>query len=64
LDVQLQDGLPVLWATVDTDAPTEERLFLLAQTGEEISGYPAYIGTFQIGQLVYHLFEEFEELPF
>ena len=65
LDVQLQGGIPVFWATVDTDTPMEERQFLLVDTGEKVSGYPVYIGTFQIGHTVYHLFEEFEdEIPF
>lgn len=65
LDVQIQDGIPVFWATVDTDTPMEERRFVLLSTGEEITGYPVYHGTFQIGMLAYHLFEEFgDELPF
>lgn len=65
LDVQLQDGVPVFWATVDQDLPMEERRFLLLRTGEEMPEYPIhYIGTLQIGTAVYHLFEELDEIPF
>ena len=67
LDVQLQDGVPVFWAMVDTDTPMEERRFMLAFTGEKMSadsGYIGYIATFQIDMTVYHLFEEFDEIPF
>lgn len=64
LDVQMQDGIPVFWALVDPDSPDEERKFLLVYTGWAIPGYPVYIGTFQDGPIVYHLFEQFEEIPF
>ena len=65
LDVQLQHGIPVFWATVDTDTPMEDRRFLLLHTDEEVSGYPTYVGTLQIGTEAFHLFEEFDdELPF
>lgn len=64
LDVQMQDGRPVFWATVDPETRMEERRFLLLHTGEEVSGYPTYIGTFQAGPTVWHLFEDFDEIPF
>ena len=62
LDVQMQGKEPVMWALVDSSVPMEERQFLLAWTGEErpdldIAGY---IGTFQAGPMVWHLFEEVE----
>lgn len=66
LSVQLQDDKPVLWALVDPTIPNEERRFRLVWTGEEISNlvYPVYIGTFQAGPTAWHLFEEFDEIPF
>ena len=65
LDVQVQDGIiPVFWATVDTDTPMEERRFLVLYTDAEITGYPVYHGTFQIGPIEYHLFEEYDAIPF
>lgn len=66
LDVQLQDGKPVLWALVDPTIPNEERRFQLVWTDEEMSNleYAGYISTFQAGSMVWHLFEEFDEIPF
>lgn len=66
LDVQMQDGRPVLWALVDPTIPDEERRFQLVLIGEEVSNleYPGYIGSFQAGPEVWHLFEEFDEIPF
>ena len=66
LDVQMQGSEPVLWALVDPSTPMEEREFLLVWTGEERDdlGDIGYIGTFQAGPVVWHLFEKFDELPF
>ncbi len=65
LDVQVQDGELVFWALVYTQTPMKEHQFLLVDTGEEMPEGPStYIGTVQDGPTVYHLFEEFEELPF
>jgi len=60
LTCQLQFLTPVLWAWVDTKEPLEKRNFLLIGTGQE---FPEkfrcfYIGTFQVGEFVGHLFEE------
>jgi hypothetical protein len=63
LDVQEQHGQPVIWAEVDTDAETEERLFEVFGTGHEMrNGMCAereYVGTFQLhgGSLVFHLYD-------
>lgn len=58
LTVQVQDEKPVLWAMVNKDAITEKRQFKLVYTGNNIDFIPkAYIGTFQLDYLVYHLFE-------
>lgn len=63
LDVQEQQGQPAIWAEVDSEAETEERLFDVFGTGHEIkSGMGVareYVGTFQLhgGVLVFHLYE-------
>lgn len=60
LDVQLQNGIPCLWALCATDSPLEDRTFFLYGTGHPIEEEDiSYVGTFQIhdGALVFHLFE-------
>ncbi len=58
LTVQLQDGLPVIWAEVETDRPKVPRRFLLVGTGHAMTDEPtAYVGTFQDGGFVGHIFE-------
>lgn len=57
LTVQLQDNIPCLWALVDETAPIEYRSFAIYGTGEPISNPGKYIGTFQLGALVFHVFE-------
>ncbi len=62
LDVQAQDGTPMMWAVVDDEAPKETRTFALVGTGHPMpKGEVSYVGTFQFcpGErwLVFHLFE-------
>lgn len=60
LTVQMNQGLPFIWALVNLDAgETEPRCFKLVVTGHNVSNAGAYVGTFQImeGMLVFHLFE-------
>lgn len=58
LSVQMQAGEPVMWALVDSSRPTEARRFAVYGTGHEISrGTGDFYGTFQMGPLVFHLFE-------
>ena len=63
LTCQLQNGSsPVLWASVNTEEILEERKFILIGTGNP---FPEkfnlnYVGTFQMGGFVGHLFEEIE----
>jgi len=52
---------PVLWAIVQTDQPLEDREFLIAMTGADLTGKDwngshAHIGTFQLRSLVFHVF--------
>lgn len=60
LTVQMQRGIPHLWAVVDTDQPVVKRRFRVFGTGHQMDlDHSNYIGTFQIngGSLVFHLFE-------
>lgn len=50
----------VLWAEVDTDAPTETRRFRLVGTGHALVEGLEYLGSFQLlsGSFVGHLYED------
>lgn len=64
LTVQVQDGIPTLWAVVDPDAAPTNRMFRIAGTGHPIGAdVGAYVGTFQLaeGALVFHLFDGGED---
>lgn len=59
LTVQVQHGEPVLWALVDPEKPHARRAFLLIGTGHDFDATGLnYVGTFQEGPFVWHLFEE------
>ena len=64
ITVQVQDGVPVLWAVVTPEqrdgslTPTTLRRFVVIMTGEPFSAAgKAYVGTFQAGWLVGHVWE-------
>lgn len=61
LTVQMQTGVPCLWALVDPTADKKCRLIRIAGTGHFLNDEieHRYIGTFQMagGQLVFHAFE-------
>lgn len=59
LCVQVQRGVPCLWALVDPQAPLHEVELTTYGTGHPIDGDPGdYIGTYQLrdGSLVFHVF--------
>ena len=62
LTVQVQHGVPTIWALVDTDAPKVNRLVRVYGTGWDLPKHvlgERYIGTWQQDDgLVWHLFEE------
>ena len=64
LTVQIQRGIPFLWAEVDTDVPKVNRLIETFGTGHAISrpnNPRRHIGTYQVEeQLVFHVFERLE----
>lgn len=61
LCVQVQNGQPCIWASVNPDKELEERQFRIAGTGHTIEDgiVDNYIGTVQLhdGKLVFHVFE-------
>lgn len=56
---QFQHGVPTIWAIVDTDDVVELRRFHIFGTGHELPDEDrcAYVGTYQDGPMVWHLFE-------
>jgi hypothetical protein len=60
LTVQVQGGMPQLWALVDPAAPIVHRTFDTYGTGHGMPDQPGeYVGTYQMedGALVFHVFE-------
>lgn len=61
LCVQVQHGMPHLWAIVDIAAMHEMRAFWIIGTGHQHEVVPIknYIGTYQLmgGDLIFHVFE-------
>lgn len=62
LTVQMQGNTPTLWAVVNPDEPLEIRRFRIFATGQPLQNIELmlteYVGTFQHGGFVGHLFEE------
>jgi hypothetical protein len=58
LAVASQGSIPTIWAEVDPEAPMEIRSFCTCVTGGEAPGSAwKYIGTYQSGWFVGHLYE-------
>lgn len=60
VDVQLQHGVPVMWAVVDPDAPPTKRVFGVIATGTALPfRLGKHLGTFQLfdGETVLHVFD-------
>ena len=60
LDVQVQNGIPCMWALVDDEKPVRNRKFRMFGTGHPVTdSVRNFIGTFQLPELglVFHLFE-------
>jgi hypothetical protein len=61
LDIQVQYGIPCIWAVVDTEQPKVTRRFRIFGTGQPMDrDYTNFIGAFQLqnGSRVFHVFEE------
>ena len=59
LTIQKQNGLPYIWALVDTDAEFDFRYFEIVGTGRDFPEADdfTYINTIQDGPFVWHIFE-------
>ena len=60
LSVQVQQGVPQMWAVVNPDHEPERRTYVVPGTGHEFpisSDNLKFIATFQMGLLVWHVFE-------
>ncbi len=58
LSIQTQGDGPQLWAMVDESAPSVQRAFATYGTGHPMPSTPGqHQGTYQLGPLVFHVFE-------
>lgn len=57
LCVQLQQGVPHIWALVNTDYGSVDKIITTHATGGDAENAGTYIGTYQMGPLVWHIFE-------
>lgn len=62
LSLQVQKGVPTIWALVNPKSILETRAFMIVGTGWEMEEPPSgeFIGTFQVsgGDFVLHVFEK------
>lgn len=61
ISLQIQNDVPYLWAVVETNNPSVQRVFKTFYTGEPIvdfDGLKSFIGTYQSNGLVFHVFED------
>lgn len=63
LRIELQGGLPMMWALVDSDhelRATHFRTYFTGETvdafGDTVDAHNTYIGTFAVNGIVWHLF--------
>lgn len=59
LSIQVQDGMPTIWASVDTLEKTVKRKFYIYGTGQTIA-FPKerfHIATIQLNGFVWHILE-------
>ena len=57
LTVQLQNGIPTLWALVNPMTVTEERHICIVGTVWDVEDTMKYITTYMDGYFVWHVFE-------
>jgi hypothetical protein len=58
LTAQMQDGKPQVWAIVDPETEFTEKIFRVYATGQSLPKEEGnYIGTVQIWDTVWHIFE-------
>ena len=57
LTMQMQHGIPTLWALVDPENELEDRVIDVVGTGWEVKDNMKYICTYMDGPFVWHAFE-------
>lgn len=58
LDVAVQDGVPCIWALVDTKHPLVRRQLRIYDTGHEVdSKYFQHLATLHMPPFVWHVFD-------
>ena len=59
LCVQVQGGIPCLWAEVSPESAPESRLIVTYGLGNPMGSHAAYVGTYQLdgGSLTFHVYE-------
>ena len=62
IDVRMQNGVPCIWAIVDSEGDRETRRFLIAGTGWPLPGAGRHVGTVHTDRgLVWHIFDVLSE---
>ncbi len=64
--VQVQDGVPTIWAEIEPTAETVIKEIRTYATGEPMDDHwRYYLGTYQLdgGQLVFHVYTNTTEIP-
>jgi hypothetical protein len=57
LHAECQNGVPCLWAKIDTEARRVGRRLYITGTGHPVSPTVRHITSFQQGEFVWHLWE-------
>jgi hypothetical protein len=63
LTVQIQHGVPCLWALVEGDDPVTKHGITIVGTGHPVADVGTYLGTYQLnsGAMVFHVFNSAED---
>jgi len=64
VSIDVVDGKPYMWVLVWDGNPPEEHEFELHPTGADVDSDRIYKGTFRIADVVFHLFELYDDIPF
>jgi len=62
--IDVVDGKPYMWALVWDSNPLAGQTFALHPTGGDVDSDRVYRGTFRIADVVFHLFELYDDIPF
>lgn len=63
LKVDNQRGACVVWAEVHLENDEENRIFYIAYTGSDVPLHSRYVGTFQDGGYVFHVYDSTQHQP-